>query len=43
MLPAYIVVVDELPLTPTNKVQKSGLLESFDLSAAWTSPQLRRP
>jgi len=41
MLPAYIVVVDELPLTPTNKVQKTGLLARFDLSAAWTSPQLR--
>jgi crotonobetaine/carnitine-CoA ligase len=42
MLPAYIVVVDELPLTPTNKVQKNGLIERLDLSAAWTSPQLRR-
>jgi crotonobetaine/carnitine-CoA ligase len=43
MLPAYIVIADELPLTPTNKVQKSGLLEQFDLSVAWQSPQLRRP
>jgi crotonobetaine/carnitine-CoA ligase len=42
MLPAYIVIVDELPLTPTNKVQKTGLLEQLDLSAAWASPQLRR-
>lgn len=42
MLPAYIIVIPELPLTPTNKVQKTGLLERLDLSTAWTSPQLRR-
>jgi crotonobetaine/carnitine-CoA ligase len=42
MLPAYIVVVDQLPLTPTNKVQKTGLMDRFDLSKAWTSPQLRK-
>jgi crotonobetaine/carnitine-CoA ligase len=41
MLPAYIAVVDELPLTPTHKVQKTGLLDTIDISTAWRSPQLR--
>jgi crotonobetaine/carnitine-CoA ligase len=42
MLPAYIVVANDLPLTPTGKVQKSGLLARIDLADAWTSPQLRK-
>jgi crotonobetaine/carnitine-CoA ligase len=41
MLPAYVVVCDELPRTPTQKVQKTGLIDSIDLSAAWRPP--RRP
>lgn len=42
MLPAYISIVDELPLTPTHRVQKTGLLERVDLSTAWTAPQRRK-
>jgi crotonobetaine/carnitine-CoA ligase len=42
MLPAYVVVCDELPRTPTQKVQKTGLIDSIDLSAAWRPPRRHR-
>lgn len=35
MRPAYIVVYDDLPRTPTNKIRKVGLLEQLDLQCAW--------
>jgi crotonobetaine/carnitine-CoA ligase len=35
MRPAYVAVVDELPLTPTGKVRKVGLADGFDLETAW--------
>jgi crotonobetaine/carnitine-CoA ligase len=34
-LPAYVVVRAALPLTPTGKVRKTGLLDQLDLSSAW--------
>jgi crotonobetaine/carnitine-CoA ligase len=34
-LPSCIVVLDELPRTPTNKVRKAELREHPDLTAAW--------
>jgi crotonobetaine/carnitine-CoA ligase len=42
MLPAYVVVCEDLPRTPTLKVQKTGLLETLDLAAAWRPPQRTR-
>jgi carnitine-CoA ligase len=42
MLPAYVVVCDDLPRTPTQKVQKTGLLERLDLASAWRPEPARR-
>jgi crotonobetaine/carnitine-CoA ligase len=42
MLPAYIVVVDELPMTPTGKVQKTHLLAALDVEGAWRPPARQR-
>jgi crotonobetaine/carnitine-CoA ligase len=41
-LPGYVVVLDELPRTPTNKVRKAELREHLDLTAAW-QPGAGRP
>jgi crotonobetaine/carnitine-CoA ligase len=35
MVPRYVVVVDELPKTPTEKIRKRVLRESWDRSTAW--------
>lgn len=40
-LPAYLMVVPELPRTPTQKVRKTDLLDTVDLDAAWR-PLVRR-
>jgi crotonobetaine/carnitine-CoA ligase len=40
-LPRYILLVDALPRTPTNKVRKVELRESIDLSGAWRPPGSR--
>jgi crotonobetaine/carnitine-CoA ligase len=42
-LPSYIVVVPELPRTPTNKVRKAELRDQLDLSGAWRPPRARTP
>ncbi|MCW2580285.1 MAG: hypothetical protein JWR82_1886 [Blastococcus sp.] len=42
-LPSYVVVLDELPRTPTNKVRKGELREHLDLSGAWRPPGAARP
>jgi carnitine-CoA ligase len=34
-LPSYVVVRQDLPLTPTNKVRRSELREQLDLAQAW--------
>lgn len=34
-LPSYILLVDAVPRTPTNKIRKAELRELVDLSAAW--------
>jgi crotonobetaine/carnitine-CoA ligase len=34
-LPSYVLLVDDLPRTPTQKVRKAELRGSVDLSAAW--------
>jgi crotonobetaine/carnitine-CoA ligase len=34
-LPAHVLVVDDLPRTPTNKVRKAELRERLDLTTAW--------
>lgn len=41
-LPKYLALTDTLPRTPTNKVLKTGLLDTIDLTATW-SPPVRRP
>ncbi|MCW2622180.1 MAG: hypothetical protein JWL64_1782, partial [Frankiales bacterium] len=41
-LPRWVLVVDELPLTATNKVRKVDLLEQVDLSQAWERPARHR-
>lgn len=43
MRPEYVVVVDELPRTPNNKVRKVGLLATLDLTSprAWRRPARR--
>lgn len=41
MLPAYVLVREALPRTPTNKVRKTGLLDELDLKLAWRPA--RRP
>jgi carnitine-CoA ligase len=40
-LPSYILLVDSVPRTPTNKVRKVELRESVDLSAAWRPADAR--
>lgn len=35
MAPSYVLVCDDLPRTPTNKVRKVGLLDRLDLASAW--------
>jgi crotonobetaine/carnitine-CoA ligase len=37
-LPEYVLVVDALPRTPTNKVRKSELRDRLDLASAWRPP-----
>jgi len=37
-LPKYLALTDTLPRTPTNKIRKTGLLDSIDLAAAWSPP-----
>lgn len=37
-LPSYILLVEAMPRTPTNKVRKVELRESIDLSGAWRPP-----
>jgi crotonobetaine/carnitine-CoA ligase len=37
-LPSYILLVEAVPKTPTNKVRKVELRESIDLSGAWRPP-----
>lgn len=41
-LPKYLSLTDALPRTPTNKILKTGLLDSIDPDAAWSPPQ-RQP
>ncbi|MEE2033730.1 AMP-binding protein [Rhodococcus chondri] len=41
-LPRYLALTDALPRTPTNKVLKTGLLDTIDLAEAWSPPSLRR-
>ncbi|WP_062999453.1 AMP-binding protein [Nocardia jinanensis] len=41
-LPKYLALVEALPRTPTNKVLKTGLLDTIDLTAAWKPPAGRR-
>jgi crotonobetaine/carnitine-CoA ligase len=38
-LPSYVIITDSLPRTPTNKVRKTELENSLDLSRAWRPPQ----
>lgn len=40
-LPSYILLVDSVPRTPTNKIRKVELRESVDLSAAWRPADAR--
>ncbi|MGN5238577.1 AMP-binding protein [Rhodococcus sp. SJ-3] len=40
-LPRYLILTHALPRTPTNKVLKTGLLDTIDLTDAW-SPPVRR-
>jgi carnitine-CoA ligase len=40
-LPGYIAVCATLPKTPTNKVQKTGLLDQLDTGSAWRPPSRR--
>jgi crotonobetaine/carnitine-CoA ligase len=42
-LPSYVILTDSLPRTPTNKVRKTELEDSLDLSRAWRPPDTRRP
>lgn len=35
-LPGHVLVVDQLPRTPTNKVRKTELRNGLDLRSAWT-------
>jgi crotonobetaine/carnitine-CoA ligase len=37
-LPAYVLVLADLPRTPTNKVRKAELREHLDLTTAWRPP-----
>ncbi|MEE2057202.1 AMP-binding enzyme [Rhodococcus artemisiae] len=39
--PRYLILTHALPRTPTNKVLKTGLLDTIDLTDAW-SPPVRR-
>ena len=39
-LPGYVVVLHELPRTPTNKVRKTELVAALDLGSAWTPSPL---
>jgi acyl-CoA synthetase (AMP-forming)/AMP-acid ligase II len=42
-VPSYVVVLPELPRTPTNKVRKAELREHLDLSGAWRPPRAGAP
>lgn len=42
MRPTYIVVLDELPRTPTNKIRKNVLRDQVDLETAWQAPSRHR-
>ncbi|MFF3573328.1 AMP-binding protein [Nocardia jiangxiensis] len=37
-LPKYLTLTDTLPRTPTNKILKTGLLDTIDLSNTWSPP-----
>jgi carnitine-CoA ligase len=37
-LPGHVLVVDDLPRTPTHKVRKAELRERLDLTTAWRPP-----
>jgi crotonobetaine/carnitine-CoA ligase len=39
MVPSYVLVCTDLPHTPTNKVQKTGLLDVLDVAGAWRPPR----
>jgi crotonobetaine/carnitine-CoA ligase len=41
-LPGYIAVCPALPKTPTNKVQKTGLLDQIEVGSAWRPPSRHR-
>jgi crotonobetaine/carnitine-CoA ligase len=42
-LPGYVLVLDELPRTPTNKVRKAELRDRLDLTGAWRPPGRAAP
>jgi len=42
-LPSYVVVLEALPRTPTNKVRKAELRENLDLARAWRPPRPGAP
>jgi crotonobetaine/carnitine-CoA ligase len=42
-LPSYVILTDTLPRTPTNKVRKTELRDSLDLSRAWRPPGAPSP
>jgi crotonobetaine/carnitine-CoA ligase len=41
-LPKYLTLIETLPRTPTNKILKTGLLDTIDLNVTWTPPTRRR-
>ncbi|WP_181063307.1 AMP-binding protein [Nocardia nova] len=41
-LPKYLILTETLPRTPTNKILKTGLLDTIDLNATWTPPARRQ-
>jgi crotonobetaine/carnitine-CoA ligase len=41
-LPKYLTLTGALPRTPTNKIVKTGLLATIDLTRAWSPPARRR-
>jgi len=41
-LPKYLTLTDALPRTPTNKVLKTGLLDTIELTGVWSPPTRRR-
>lgn len=41
-LPRYLILTGALPRTPTNKVLKTGLLDTIDLTEVWSPPSRRR-